>query len=104
MPLIRPWGCLEAHHGRSETIDVDDCLRERFGRLLRQVVADAAFDEPVPIGSVKFARYAPGSGWGAPLASPSIVIVGTGVPGASASRASRSWYVDLRRNGRIASG
>src|SRR5207247_8591835 len=39
-------------------------------------------------GPENFAAYALGSGWGAPLASPSSVIVGTPITGLSASRRS----------------
>ena len=43
-------------------------------------------------GPENLLAYAPGSGWGAPFASPSRVIVGTVIAGPSASRVSSSRY------------
>src|ERR1700733_4681702 len=70
---------------RSDFGDVDDRLGKGLWGFLRQVVPHAARDEPVLIFTREFAAISRGFRMGAPLASPSIVIVGTVMMGPWAS-------------------
>ena len=45
--LLLSTALLAVHSGRSITVDVDDRFGKRLRSFLRQVVADAAFDDPV---------------------------------------------------------
>jgi len=53
--------------------------------FLRQVVTDAAIQKAVFVLAGELSRIEPGSGCGAPLASPSSVIVGTVTRGPAAA-------------------
>ena len=67
---------------------VDHRLGEGLRRFLRQIVPDAAGDQAVGVFAGELVGVGLGSGCGAPLASPSMVMVGTAMTGDSASRVS----------------
>ena len=73
-------------------VHLDDGLGKGLGSFLRQVVTDTAVNEAVRILAGEFVGVGTGFGCGAPLASPSSVMVGTPMTGNSASRLSSSSY------------
>lgn len=75
---------------RSKSVHVDDSGGERLRRLLRKVVPNAASQVPVCVFAGELRGMAAGAGCGAPLASPSSVMVGTVMTGPAASRFSRA--------------
>ena len=73
-------------------VSIDDGLGKGLRCFLRQVVTDAAGDQAMVVAAGELLGVGAGIGCGAPLASPSIVIVGTVMSGVAASFFSISSY------------
>ena len=104
----RPYHSTEGHLSglnQSITVDFDDGFGESSRCFLRQIMANAAFDDSVRVFARELLAIDAASRCGAPLASPSRVIVGTVMSGALRPAAFPDRHTSARRQpGRAASG